>query len=214
MRAGTRYALISLALLTVTAPAAFGQGEAEAQPLPLPAGAWSLSFSLPSGGGASLGVWKLIGSRTNLGLDIGLRTVSTSDRQRLDDGTPMQEFNSSSVGIAIEPSIRQYIATYRTLAPYIHGNLLFSYSSLDAETVSQQATTERTTYEYGIGVGIGVEWAPLERFSIGGHTGVRFSYQDRNSVDASPVGTRLQSGSATTFDTFVSSLVVQLYFGG
>jgi len=210
MRAYTRYVLIPVALLAATAAPVFGQ--AESYPLPLPEGAWSLSFSLPSGGGASLGVWKLVGARTNLGLDIGVRSVSTSDNLRFDDGRPSQEFNSSDLGLAIEPSIRQYIATFRTLAPYIHGNLLFSYSSLDAETVSQQATTVRKTYQYGIGLGIGVEWAPLERFSIGGHTGVRFSYLDRSNVDSSPAGTSVQDGHSTTFDTFVSSLVLQLYF--
>ena len=210
MRALMRHALIPLALLATTAGPAHGQGGGH--PLPLPAGAWSLSFSLPSGGGAGLGVWKLVGARTNLGLDIGLRSVSTSDNLSYDDGRPSEEFTSSDLGLAIEPSIRQYIAAYRTLAPYIHGSLLFAYSSLDAETVSQQATSARKTYEYGIGVGIGVEWAPLERFSIGGHTGVRFSYQDRSSVNDSPSGMSVQNGSATAFDTFVSSLVVQLYF--
>jgi hypothetical protein len=131
---------------------------------------------------------------------------------RFDDGRPSEEFNSSDLGLVIEPSIRQYITAYRTLAPYIHGNLLFAYSSIDAETVSEQATTLRKTYEYGIGVGIGVEWSPLERLSIGGHTGVRFTYLDRSSVNRSPVATSVQDGSATTFDTFVSSLVIQLYF--
>lgn len=210
MRAHTLYALIPLAFLAVvTTPAS---GQESPHPLPLPAGAWSLSFSLPSGGGASLGVWKLVGPRTNLGLDIGVRSVSSSDNLRFDDGRPSEELNSSDLGLAIEPSIRQYITAYRTLAPYIHGRLLFAYSSIDAETVSQQSTTVRKTYEYGIGVGIGVEWAPLERFSIGGHTGVRFSYLDRSSVNSSPAGTSVQDGSATIFDTFVSSLVVQLYF--
>lgn len=210
MRTLTWYAFLPLALLAATAAPASGQ-EAS-QPLPMPEGAWSLAFSLPSGGGASLGVWKLVGPRTNLGLDVGLRSVSTSDNLRFDDGRPSQEVKSSDLGIAIEPSIRQYITSYETLAPYIHGNLLFAYSEIDAETVSQQATTVRKTYEYGIGVGIGVEWAPLERFSVGGHTGIRFIYLDRSSVDSSPAGTAVQDGSATIFDTFVSSLVIQLYF--
>ena len=210
MRALVRHGFIPFALLAATVAPALGQ--VRTQPLPLPAGAWSLSFSLPSGGGASLGVWKLVGDRTNLGLDVGVRSVSTSDALNFDDGRPSEKLTSSDLGLAIEPSIRQYIATYRTLAPYIHGSLLFAYSSLDAETVSQQATTVRKTYEYGIGAGIGVEWAPLERFSVGGHTGVRFSYQDRSSVNSSPSGTSVQDGSATAFDTFVSSLVVQLYF--
>lgn len=210
MRPLTWSALVSLALVSATTTPALCQEDA--RPLPLPAGAWSLSFSLPSGGGASLGIWKLVGPRTNIGLDLGIRTTSTSDNVRFDDGRPGQEFKSSDVGFAIEPSIRQYITAYRTLAPYIHGNLLFSYSSVDAETVELQQTTERKTYGYGIGVGIGVEWAPLERFSIGGHTGVRFSYLDRSSVNSSPAGVSRSDGSATIFDTFVSALVVALYF--
>ena len=208
MHTHTWYALVPLALL-VAAPAA---AQETPQSLPMPEGAWSLSFSLPSGGGASLGVWKLVGARTNLGLDIGVRSVSTSDNLRFDDGRPQEEISSSDLGFAIEPSIRQYIAVYRTIAPYIHGNLVFGYSKVDAETASQQATTTRKQYEYGIGAGIGVEWAPLERFSIGGHTGVRFSYIDRSSVNRSPAGTSVQDGSVTVFDTFVSSLVVNLYF--
>ena len=203
-------ALVSLALVsTVATPA---RAQEDSRTLPLPAGAWSLSFSLPSGGGASLGIWKLVGPHTNIGLDLGIRTSSTSDNVRFDDGRPEQEFNSTDVGFAIEPSIRQYITAYRTLAPYVHGNLVFAYTSVDAETVELQQTTERKTYQYGIGLGIGVEWAPLERFSVGGHTGVRFSYLDRSSVNSSPAGTSRSDGSATTFDTFVSALVLQLYF--
>ena len=210
MRPLTWSALVSLALVPIVPMPALGQEDPP--PLPLPVGAWSLSFSLPSGGGASLGVWKLVGPRTNIGLDLGIRTASSSDNVRFDDGRPEQEFNSTDVGFAIEPSVRQYFTAYRTLAPYIHGNLLLAYSSVDAETVELQQTTERKTYQYGIGLGIGVEWAPLERFSIGGHTGIRVSYLDRSSVNSSPAGTSRSNGSATAFDTFVSALVLQLYF--
>jgi hypothetical protein len=210
-----RLGLASMILLATTVSAGTAQGvrPGAQRETPFPAGAWSLSFSLPSGGGASLGVFKLVGPRTNLGLDVVVGAFSSSDDISFSDGRPAEQRSQTDFDLAFVPSVRQYVGVHRTIAPYIHGNLLFGYNYENFETVIGTASTTRNTvYQYAIGAGVGVEWTPLERISVGGHTGVRFSYFDRGSETGSPAGTSQVSGSATRFETFVSSLVLQLYF--
>jgi hypothetical protein len=58
-------------------------------------------------------------------------------------------------------------------------------------------------------VGLGLDWFPIESFSVGGHVGAVVSYEDLDYIAVQGIQT---DRSAITFRTFSSGILVRLLF--
>ncbi|HEX7117674.1 MAG TPA: hypothetical protein VF212_02745 [Longimicrobiales bacterium] len=197
MRRSIATAVSLFGLLALAAPARAQDGApADA----LQEGRRSLTFSVPSGGGASFGFWTMRSPRTNLGIDVNLslRRNEDSDEDALTDW-----------GITAGPAIKRYFPwTSGPVAPFFYGGVNLSWRSND---LGGGGTVERTL-GLGLSGGVGVEWFPTRQISIGGYTGLHAGYsretQENEALDLEA------SRSAFNLNTFRSSLTLHIYFGG
>lgn len=152
-----RMLVAALALCLFASPA-FAQGQA---PNRLDESVFSLSFGVPAGGnpyaGGALGLWYMVASPINLGVNLGFAIDSSGDG---DDSV-------TTTDILIAPAVKYYLNTNGQIAPFVLGQINFRTAS-DGDD-----DTDNTT-EFGLAFGFGVEWFPTRNFSIGGHTGLGF----------------------------------------
>jgi hypothetical protein len=172
-------------------------------------GAWSLSFTAPGYGGsgerAELGVWEMVGERTNLGLTLEVQ-VGGQDRE---DGTHDDSDATTAVGLGL--AARRYAGAARGIAPYVQGRV-FGRGSYARREATEYEETQRGTFA-GVEAVVGAEWFPVRHFSVSGHTGAR-AMTARLEQDATyPDGEERETVSRYgQFGTFTSSLSVQIYF--
>ena len=184
-------ALSALLILVGVSPAQAEEGDSRA----IQRGRYSLAFTLPDGGGASFGVWKMISARSNLGLNLGINhefrnTTAGPDTMRFHYGTGFWSFSFG-------PSLKRYIAIHRSVSPYLLGSLegLYRWSK---HTYTRAATLQ---------AGLGADWTPLESISIGGSTGIGWTESVTSHSDFGA-----SKESASSFNTLATSLTLHLYF--
>jgi opacity protein-like surface antigen len=225
-----RFRILSAGLLLALGAANAG---AEDSPSPtLQKGRWSLAFSATGGGGAGLGIWHLISSRVNLGLTVTGSIDdddSKTDELRRDEDSSDQLFDESdgrSWTLTVEPGIKWYPVVGERVSPFVRGSASFTHHSSRSTSRDENPSSvylieyHTDDTDYGVGVGIGVEWTPLPFMSIGGHTGISVSYRRREEIrgSASDLDTRYSASvrhtksSSLDVDTFRSNLFLTLYF--
>ena len=158
-------------------------------------GRYSVALTLPDGGGASFGVWKMVSTRSNLGLNLGINheyrnSTAGPDSMRAHYGIGFWSFSFG-------PSVKRYIALHRSVSPFLLGSLEGKYRW------SKGSYTRAATLE----AGLGADWTPLESVSIGGSTGIAWT---ESMTSHSDFGASKESGSS--FNTLASSLTLHLYF--
>lgn len=185
----------ALLLLLLAGPASGQGGPSRA----IEKGRWSIAFTLPEGGGSAIGVWKMISSRTNLGVNLGighqfdLRT-SGPDSARRESGGTFWRFS-------IEPTIKRYLILRESVSPFVLGALKGSYGWIDYgnhEEFSRSAT---------LSAGLGVDWSPLRAMSIGASTGIEWTESMTSVNDYEAPKFRVSE-----FNTATTALILQLYF--
>lgn len=169
-------------------------------------GAWSLAFDLPIGVGGSsqLGAWKMVGARTNLGVSLELQTRDVDARR--DSATAGEQYHAVELGV----EARRYLSPAEEVTPFATAGVFGFIGRREQEA---GATRGETTYR-GVGVhaGVGVEWFPVRRVSLAGHTGVRLNVYD-GEMTARYNGVESEGeDSALDFTTFTSRLSLQIYF--
>ncbi len=158
---------------------------------PVPSeGSWGVSFNLPDGGGTGLGVRKMVSDRTNFGVDLTLDV----DRRELENGAVSDERTSWIVGV--NPDLRLYRSARGPVVPFIE---------VEARVQYGESNEDVSSFGAGAGLGLGVEWFPLDRMSISGSTGLDVDY---TRADA-PSDT---SSNRTSVRFFRSELTLNLYF--
>lgn len=171
-------------------------------------GAWSLSFDVPAyganAGSGSFGGWKMVGERTNLGLIVA---IQVSDR---DESTSGSDYDRESTWLSPGLHVRRYVGTIRDVTPFLAAGI----NGYAGRSTNRQGATSVETRVYGASVqgGVGVEWFPVRRVSLAGHTGAQvqvFKSDDEIQTDTGPRG-----GNQRTLDvaTFTSRLSLQIYF--
>jgi len=158
-------------------------------------GRWSVAFSLPDGGGGSMGVWRMVSQKSNLGINVGIdhemeQFTSGPDSLRAKGG-------SSFWAVSLGPSIKRYLVVRDAVSPFLLASLRGSYRW------SRGAYRRGATLE----AGLGADWTPLESISIGAATGVSWT---ESMVSYSAQGAPKTSNSL--FDTMTTSLMMHLYF--
>jgi hypothetical protein len=83
-----------------------------------------------------------------------------------------EESGEGRVFLGIEPTAKLYGAPRGDLRPYTAGSLFFTSQEFDFRGDQDDSDTS-----LGATLGMGLEWSPVERLRIGGHAGVRASYE-------------------------------------
>ncbi|HZG42090.1 MAG TPA: outer membrane beta-barrel protein [Longimicrobium sp.] len=195
--------------LIVAAPLRAQDAAADTTPrTSLQKGAWSLSFDVPSygggAGGGAFGGWKMVGERTNLGL---LVRIHANDR---DDSTEESETDQRSSSLAVGLHARRYAPTIRDVTPFLAAGIE-GYTGRSTQRHNDASVTGRG-YGASAQAGVGVEWFPVRRVSLAGHTGAEVRIYTSSSEVDTDNGPRENDQSALDFATFTSRLSLQIYF--
>ncbi|HEX6042573.1 outer membrane beta-barrel protein [Longimicrobium sp.] len=200
-------AAAAAAVLAFSAPLRAQDADSAFAPNGLRPGAWSLSFAAPGSGSgerATLGAWRMVGARTNLGVTLGL---ALSDSERDDDGQDTEETDTSlQLGI----NARRYLALTRGVAPYVQGGVFAGTSTQQREVADFEDRVESNFV--GAEVAVGAEWFPVRQFSVAGHTGLRALRSQAELSATNPADDENVDASGTGISTFTSALSLQIYF--
>ena len=163
-------------------------------------GRWSLAFSLPDGGGAQLGVWKMVSGRSNVGMNLGVDHTYREQTWGPDSartGYGQEYFWTFS----LQPSIKRYLFLRERVSPFMMAALEGSYGWRNSGRV--RLFTKGAT----LSAGLGADWTPLRDVSIGASTGIEWteSMSSANDFQATKYKTSI-------FDTHTGSLSLHLYF--
>jgi hypothetical protein len=186
----------ALAFLLALAGGAWAdEGESRA----IAKGRWSLAFSLPDGGGAQFGVWKMVSGRSNLGLNLGIdhqfqEETWGPDSARSRSGTLFWTFS-------LQPAIKRYLFLRERVSPFVTAALEGSYGWVSAGGLKEYDRKATLL------AGLGADWTPLRDVSIGASTGIKWIEGIRAENDATATKHRI-----SVFDTQTGSLTLHLYF--
>jgi hypothetical protein len=176
-------------------------------------GRWVLGFALPSGGGSSINIGRMVAPQTALGLEISLSQGSTSSKDADTTGRS-QSSQTDSWSIRVGPTLRWYQHIGTSVAPFL---LLAAGVSAGHSTQVQSSVLPPTTSVFTntsddrgayFRAGYGVEWVPVTSVSFGGWVGAEWTYGRSDGVSNSFT----RHSSSNGFHTLVSALTLQVYF--
>jgi hypothetical protein len=189
------WGLSAFLVLTTTSPARAEEGGSRA----IQKGRYSLAFSLPDGGGAQFGVWKMVSGRSNLGVNLGVD-------HRFDEETWGPDSARSRTGnlfwtFSLQPSMKRYLFVRDPVSPFLSMALKGSYGW------EESGPLRRFTRSATLSAGLGADWTPLRDLSIGASTGIDWTegMSSRNDPDAT-------KDQISIFGTRTGSLTLHLYF--
>ncbi|HEX2081678.1 MAG TPA: hypothetical protein VHG08_28500 [Longimicrobium sp.] len=197
------------AALLLSAPAHAQDAAADTIPrTSLQKGTWSLSFLAPvygGGGTGEFGVWEMVGSRTNVGLGLG---VSVGGIDVEGDRDQTEALTAVSVGL----NVRRYLVAPREVTPYLQGTASIGGSYQRREDSSGYEFEDRGV-DGGLSAAVGVEWFPVRRMSVAGHTGFGIHTRRFEQHQEAPDGTEFdQDGSSLHVRSFTTALTLHIYF--
>lgn len=169
---------------------------------------WSIALGIPDGGGSELGLWRMVGARTNLGLQAGYRW--TDDEHEGND----RDQERIDWSISLSPTLQRYLRVRGSVSPFVLVRAEFSVSRSEIGSVSPAGGSyhQRTSRAIGARVGLGAEWIPLPDVGIGGHTGLRFSHAWTDEETTGSDGLLEFEGTNSRAATFVSALTLRIFF--
>jgi len=186
-----------LLLLVAGAAPAFAEDNAART---IEKGRWSLAFSLPDGGGAQFGVWKMVSGRSNVGINLGVDHLYEEETWGPDSarsGYAQAYFWTFS----LQPSIKRYLFLRERVSPFVSAALQGSYGWRNSGRV--KVFTKSAT----LSAGLGADWTPLRDVSIGASTGLEWTEGMSSANDF--LATKEKT---SIFDTHTGSLTLHLYF--
>lgn len=147
---------------------------------------------LDAGQSPAVGVGLRAGERTDLELDVSGRFLD-------DEVTSLRM-------VLLRPTLKRYLGpTTRSVAPYLVFGLSAEWSDSDSD-FAPNASTQR----FGGLAGVGVDWFPAQRVSVGGHIGVEALAVRRDVPAILPGGSEERNGYE--IGTFASGVRFRLFF--
>lgn len=132
-------------------------------------GTRALGFDLHTGEGGSFSVWKVHSPYTALGLEASLYW----SRLESDYESPgRSDLRYQRLSLEFRPTLKRYRPLRDGIAAYVYGQGLGGFSGSRAD--HRESST--SMIDLGVGLGLGVDWFPLKRISVGGRTGLSLSY--------------------------------------
>jgi len=193
----SRTILAAAAALAVTATAAHAQDTAQAAPR-------VNSISIGLGSTPTIGFWHRLSPRAELGVEVGARYVNAG----LDDS----DQDSHASDITVGPALKLYGRADGPVRPYTYAQVSAGYASGTSTSIDPLGGAfeiKSHEWDFGAGVGLGLEWFPIERVSLGGHAGILGQWV-RSTIE-NPTGPDSKAHGAV-LSTFTSGLRAQLYF--
>lgn len=174
-------------------------------------GAWSLSFAVPgytSGGGSGeLGAWKMVGPRTNLGVTLAAST------QRSESSGAGLETTDRRTDLNLNLDVKRYVMQPAEVTPFLLVGAGIGHSSQDREITPGGPDHSASGLNGRVRAGVGLEWFPVRRVSISGHTGLTVNGGGFDSEGEAPDGTPVPGEADSLFvGTFTSALSLQIWF--
>ena len=157
------------------------------------------SVSLSTQGDATVGLWTRLSPRTDLGLNVGV-TLSSQEQG---------DIETDQWNVQVEPALKLYAGQQGAFRPYTYASLIAVFSS--QEQTNSVAPGGSATFKQrggGASVGIGLDWLPASRISIGGHVGVQGLYRD---LSAEFSNEQEEEGEGWSVGTFNSGIRIHLY---
>ena len=155
-----------------------------------PPGSYALSFALPDGGGAGVGIRKMLSNQRSVGLELQLG----ASWQEFDDAVG-EDHSHSSVNLGLSPDLRLYRRQSGPVIPFIEWTTGIRY---------RNGANDAWAVDGRLGMGLGVEWLPLPAMSISGTTGFVVTAQHQSS--------RGLDSRGIMFGAVRSQLSMNLYF--
>ena len=166
-----------------------------------------LTFGWPFSGGGGSGTFqyaRMRSERTALGLQLDVN-LSHSRQDRAAPSGPDDSDTRASVHVG--PVLKRYLDVQAVVAPYLRGAATVGahYMRQERET-SGAPTAELTRWQPSVTLsgGLGLDWFPLARLAVGGHTGLR--------AHASMLRSDEMDSTGLSLATFTSSLEVTFFF--
>ncbi len=204
-----RFAVSSALVLLAAAP--LGAQLADSARTGLERGAYSLSFQAPvfgtGGGSGSLGFWRMVSGRTNLGISVRLGAERQEhESNRIDDTPRRDRMEATRVSVAAGPAVRRYFAAGERTAPFVYAGAEIGFGT-EARSGTGNADADSRGAHAALEAGVGLEWFAVRTLSVSGYTGVR--------ARAGSFRTEYDFGdseqSLLELGTFTSALAVNLY---
>lgn len=178
-------------------------------------GTWALGYDLRSGDGSSFSLWRVRSPNTALGLEASL-SWSLRDQDYEDPDLSNRRYHS--LRMQLRPTLKRYRPLRNGIAPYVYGQGLGGFSG-SRRDIGGTWDTATSMIDLGVGLGLGVDWFPLERISVGGRTGLslRYSFGDSRRLVTSSSNVNL-STAQPSYDrdlylrAFVSKVTALVYF--
>lgn len=190
-----------ICLTVLLVPAVGSAQQTEARTSALKAGTWSLQLPFPTNAGfGSIGIWKMRTDRTALGF------VASINARRLSENNNAEvESTQSGFDLSLGPAWKWYRRLHPTVAAFGTTGVQAVYRRQTTDTAAQDQSY--TTWGGAANAGIGAEWFPFSRISLGGTTGLSGSFLATDRDDE--LGT---SGSMMSLNTHTTAIQVQIYF--
>ena len=154
------------------------------------------SILLSVGERSDIGYWMRVGESTDLGVGVGL-TFSDDDER-------------TSRAFHLSPELKRYWdEDGASIAPYVLVGLVGSWrTSEDSGTFA----SERSALEIGGAGGIGLDWFPVERVSVGGHVGLRATFTRSKLTQTSPGAPPEDEATRFLISTHSAGIRLHVYF--
>jgi hypothetical protein len=190
-------AILAATLLTAGSAAAQTADTASAAPR-------NTSFSFGLGSSQRVGLWHRVTPRVQVGMEVlGRRETTSTDGGEL-------EARSTQLGIA--PGVKFYSSTTAPVLPYVFvgGEASFGHARAENEAVGGEIIeAEQTFRTLGAELGLGVDWFPVQRVSIGGHAAIGANWS-RTQYETD--GAEHPEQKTSSIGTFSSGVRVHFYF--
>lgn len=154
------------------------------------------SFSLNFGYGNAIGLWRDLSPRVRAGVELGGYVARAE--------TDETEHNNH--GLIFRPSVMLFSGE-GALRPYTTVGVFVQRYSQEVEQDEGGFRNDQT--DVGAQAGVGLEWRPASRVTVGGHVGIS-GY--RTSVESGDPFTDLAQADGWNLGTFNSGIALNLFF--
>ena len=172
-------------------------------------GDWALGVALPSSGGSSFSLWKIRSPTTAVGLEIGISWSYADSTDNADDPDPTT-LQTHSLYLQLRPTIKHYRPLHDRIATFTYGQVGAGFRGYkqDSDPYTQHGSSSGNI---GLALGLGIEWFPSQRISLGGQTGLRLGYR-YGQYDTRGYNNRSSKNWSLYLRTFQSKVEALMYF--
>lgn len=172
-------------------------------------GDWALGVALPSSSGSNFSLWKIRSPTTAVGLEVGVSWSYADSTDNADDPDPTT-LQTHSLRLHLRPTIKHYRPLHDRVAPFMYSQFEagFSGSKRDPDPYTQQGGSYGNI---GLALGLGVEWFPFQRISLGGQTSLSLGYR-YGQYDTRGYNNRSSKNWSLYLRTFQSKVKALMYF--